>query len=226
MGQVNKRTSNRLDWQKLFQMLTCNNAEGVFMLDKDGNIVEANEAFTSLLGYPGNERCNFAVDRIMPTLNLNELPHSEINMQQMVHSILEELTLLEDPERIPLNIKPIPLAWADPKLIRQAWVNLFTNATMFSAKKEKIVIEVGSQTGEEEFIYYVKDNGAGFNMLYVVKLFGVFQRLHTDREFPGSGIGLAIAKRIIDRHGGRVWADSQPGQGAVFYFTLPKKPIH
>ena len=162
---------------------------------------------------------------MLAKLNRVDLHFTTIDMLGMVNSILEELTLLEDHDRISLVVKTLPHAWGDTKLIRQVWVNFFTNALKFSAKKDKAIIEVGCLPGEEEVIYYVKDNGAGFNMLYAEKLFGVFQRLHTDRDFPGSGVGLACVKRIIDRHGGRVWAESRPGYGATFFFTLPKRQL-
>ncbi len=112
-------------------------------------------------------------------------------------------------------------ALGDAVLIKQVLENLVGNAWKFSARQEQAEITVGSQpTEQRETAYFVRDNGAGFDMAYAHKLFGSFQRLHTDAEFAGTGIGLATVHRIVGRHNGRVWAESAPGQGATFYFTL------
>jgi light-regulated signal transduction histidine kinase (bacteriophytochrome) len=106
--------------------------------------------------------------------------------------------------------------------MRQVWINLLSNAIKFSAKAEHPSIEVGGYPEGSANVYYVRDNGAGFDMQYYDKLFGVFQRLHRSDEFPGTGVGLAIVQRVISKHGGRVWAQGAVGQGATFFFTLPK----
>lgn len=110
----------------------------------------------------------------------------------------------------------------DPALLYQVFTNLISNAIKYSGKKQTPLIEIGFSEDADEYIYYVKDNGTGFNMDYSHKLFGVFQRLHSGEEFEGTGVGLAIVKRVIEKHGGRVWAEGQLGQGATFYFSLPK----
>jgi light-regulated signal transduction histidine kinase (bacteriophytochrome) len=107
-------------------------------------------------------------------------------------------------------------------MIQQVFLNLLTNAIKFTGNKDTAVIEVGGHSGENENVYYVRDNGVGFDMQYADKMFGPFQRLHSDKEFSGTGIGLAIVQRIIQRHGGRIWAEGKVNEGATFYFTLPK----
>jgi light-regulated signal transduction histidine kinase (bacteriophytochrome) len=111
--------------------------------------------------------------------------------------------------------------YADPLLLKHVWTNLISNAVKYSSKKEKPEIIIGSEVTEHEYIYFVKDNGAGFDMKYVEKLFGVFQRLHKSTEFEGTGVGLAIVHKIITRHGGWVRAEGEVNNGAVFYFSIP-----
>jgi light-regulated signal transduction histidine kinase (bacteriophytochrome) len=119
------------------------------------------------------------------------------------------------------RIRDLPEAEVDANLFRQVWVNLLSNAIKFSRNQSKAVIEIGSLEEKGETILFVRDNGAGFDPRYADKLFGVFQRLHRQDEFEGTGIGLATIHRILKKHGCRVWAESQPGQGATFYFTVP-----
>jgi light-regulated signal transduction histidine kinase (bacteriophytochrome) len=119
-------------------------------------------------------------------------------------------------------MKELPPANVDPVLIRQVYFNLIANAVKFTRTRENAIIEVGSTKEEKEVIYYLKDNGVGFDMQYKDNLFGVFQRLHSSEAFEGTGVGLSIVKRIIQRHGGRVWAEGKVNEGATFYFSLPK----
>ena len=115
----------------------------------------------------------------------------------------------------------LPPARGDKALLRQVWVNVLSNAVKYTGPRPEAVIEVGASQEGGENIYWVKDNGVGFDMRYADKLFGVFQRLHSGSEFEGTGIGLAIVKRIVTRHGGRVWAESKLGESTALYFTLP-----
>ncbi len=153
-------------------------------------------------------------------LGRGELSSSEIPMRGLVESVWEEL-LAQESRRPALRLEELPQAWGDPGMIRQALVNLLSNALKFTRKKEKAAVEVGGKAQDGENVYHVKDNGAGFDMKYADKLFGVFQRLHGEEEFEGTGVGLAIVQRVILRHGGRVWAEGKVGEGASFYFTLP-----
>ena len=121
-----------------------------------------------------------------------------------------------------IKINLLPPADADYTLLHQVWINLISNAIKYSSKKEKPEVQIGSTETENEIIFFVKDNGAGFDMKYADKLFGIFQRLHNPTEFEGTGIGLAIVQRIITKHGGRIWAEAKINIGATFYFTLPK----
>lgn len=153
-------------------------------------------------------------------LGRSELNKSRISMDEMVSSILEEQKKYEKGREMEINISPMPFAHADHTTIRQVWVNLISNALKYSRQRSKTIIQIGSMEKNSETVYFVKDNGAGFNMKYYDKLFGVFQRLHSHTEFEGTGVGLAIVQRIVSRHGGKVWAEAKVDEGATFYFTL------
>ncbi len=127
--------------------------------------------------------------------------------------------------RIEWNIAPLPILVADENMMRQLWLNLLGNAVKYSAKREVAQIEVGYQVQPDGSHHFsVRDNGAGFDMTYAAKLFGVFQRLHKASEYSGTGIGLASVRRVLARHGGHIWAESAPDQGATFHFVLPPAP--
>lgn len=150
-----------------------------------------------------------------------EMHVSAIDMTQMVQGVYTDLTTPADREKYHLKIPRMEAACGDPALIRQVWINLISNALKFSSKKLEPVVEVSCQRMDQKVIYSVKDNGSGFDMKYRDKLFGVFQRLHSEKEFDGTGVGLANVKRIVVRHGGEVGAEGVPGEGAVFWFSLP-----
>ena len=175
-----------------------------------------------------------------------EMRHATVDMEAMAKDVFFELTTPEERERIDFHAVSLPLAQGDPMLLRQVWANLIGNAVKFSARKERALIEVGcvaeggkpaaakdsemdvltisppsaTRTTASETVYFVRDNGAGFDMTYSGKLFGVFQRLHSEKEFDGTGVGLSIVQSIIQRHGGRIWAEGEVGKGATFYFIL------
>ncbi|MFC5271197.1 PAS domain S-box protein [Adhaeribacter terreus] len=154
-------------------------------------------------------------------LGRKEVVKMPVNTTEMVNQVLKELQngMVSGLKTVVHDLLP---AEADPALLHQVFVNLLSNAIKYSSKKQNPEVEVNSFETEDENVYLVKDNGAGFSMDYAHKLFGVFQRLHSDEEFEGTGVGLAIVQRVIVKHGGRVWAESEPGKGAKLYFSLPK----
>ncbi len=163
------------------------------------------------------------IDDLLAFSRLSRAPvrSSPIDMGGLVKSIFHEMMTPDDRRRIDFTVEALPPAMGDPILIRQVWLNLLSNAAKFSSKRERALIEVGGRRRTGENIYWVRDNGVGFEMKYANKLFNVFQRLHGEEEFEGTGVGLAIVQRLVHRHGGRVWAESEIGKGAVFYFTTP-----
>lgn len=150
-----------------------------------------------------------------------EIRLSRIEMKPLVQSITEKLAPLLTGRKVQFRIGNLPSVQGDQSMIRQVIVNLLANALKFTGKRETAIIHVGGYSEGAEKIFYVRDNGIGFDMQYVHKLFEVFQRLHSDDEFEGTGIGLALVKRIISKHGGRVWTEGKLDEGATFYFTLP-----
>lgn len=148
---------------------------------------------------------------------------SKVDMTKMVMSMLNEIASPEIQANLSILIDPLQNAYVDPTYIKQVWINLISNAIKFSSLKNKPEIKIGSFVEKGFHVYYIKDNGVGFNPEYAHKLFGVFQRLHKVDEFEGTGVGLAIVKRIVIRHGGKVWAEGAEGKGATFYFSIPVK---
>ncbi|MCL4377410.1 MAG: MEDS domain-containing protein [Actinobacteria bacterium] len=158
-------------------------------------------------------------------LGRKEIDYSKIIMEKIVSSAIEELRPLSEDRKIDFEIKKMPAAYGDPGMIRQVWVNLLSNAIKFTKPKKKAIIGIGGNSDKNMTVYYIKDNGVGFNMQYANKLFGIFQRLHGQEEFEGTGIGLAIVQQIIKKHGGEVWARGEILKGAEFYFSLPNRTI-
>jgi PAS domain S-box-containing protein len=156
-------------------------------------------------------------------LSRAEMQVFPVDMHALVRAIFTEIATAEEQKRIQFLLAPLPQVLADPGLIRQVWVNLVSNAIKFTKKRELAIIEIGFTPAENEITFWVKDNGAGFDMRYSSNLFGVFRRLHSEKEFEGTGVGLAIVQRVIKRHGGRVWATGEVDQGATFFFSLPEK---
>ncbi len=152
-----------------------------------------------------------------------QMEPSDIDMEELAKGVFEELKSIIPEQTLLLDIKTLPPAHGDQSMIRQVFVNLLSNAIKFTRPKGAGVIEIGCMVKENQNIYYVKDNGVGFDMQYAGRLFEVFQRHHTVDEFEGTGVGLAVVQRIIHRHGGKVWAEGEIDKGATFYFTLPRR---
>jgi PAS domain S-box-containing protein len=153
----------------------------------------------------------------------NKMHLTPVNMNIMVNSVYNDLMTDQNSNNIEFNVSDLPDSYADSSLIKQVWINLISNAIKYSSSRDKAVIDVGAYTEDGMNVYYVRDNGVGFDPKYSHKLFGIFQRLHSEKEFPGTGVGLAIVQRIAKRHGGDVWAESELNKGAIFYFSLPIK---
>lgn len=156
-------------------------------------------------------------------LGKKDLVLTKVDMQGMAHTVVNELLQNEDDKDYDIQITGLPPAEADAGMVKQLLMNLVSNAIKYSSKKERPIIQIGGEDHSDYTAYFVKDNGAGFDMAYADKLFGVFQRLHSQEEFEGTGVGLALVKRIIDKHNGTIHAEGQEGKGAAFYFHLPKK---
>jgi light-regulated signal transduction histidine kinase (bacteriophytochrome) len=143
-----------------------------------------------------------------------------VDMNRLVQEVLNDFGTDNGLKQVEVVVESLPSCKADRSLLKQVWINLISNAIKYSSKRENPRIEIRHITQDHKTAYLVKDNGVGFDMQYVDKLFGVFQRLHREDEFEGTGIGLATVSRIIERHGGRVWAEAQLNNGATFYITL------
>jgi light-regulated signal transduction histidine kinase (bacteriophytochrome) len=153
-------------------------------------------------------------------LGRKELTDGHLNMDALAQAAFKDVSAAAL-NQVTLEIGDLPAARGDITLIKQVWLNLLSNACKFSGKREQAKIEINGSSDGATLTYEIRDNGAGFDMRYYNKLFGVFQRLHRVSEFEGTGVGLAIVHRIVTRHGGRIWAESEVGSGAVFHFTLP-----
>lgn len=160
---------------------------------------------------------------VFSRLGRKELVKGEIDMFELVQNVVEDFRQLEKGRTIRFRVDPLPNAYGDQITIKQVWANLISNAVKYTRNTEVAEIHIGFEEKEHEVIYFIRDNGAGFEMQYYSKLFGVFQRLHSIQEFDGTGVGLAIVHRIITKHGGKVWAEGKRNEGAVFYFSLARK---
>ena len=156
----------------------------------------------------------------LSTIEKSSLLKAEVDMHEMVISVLEELNYANGGHNADIHILALPITLCDNSMIKQVWANLISNAIKYSAKKSDARIEIGATLINDQTTYYVKDNGAGFDMKNADKLFTAFQRLHDSRDFEGTGVGLALVNRIISKHGGKIWAEAKENEGATFYFSL------
>jgi PAS domain S-box-containing protein len=170
----------------------------------------------------GGRRMAQLIDDLLRFAQLSGQPleRQAVDNSDLVREIALELRAADHSREMEIRVGELPTSWADPALLKQVWINLLSNAVKYSRNRKPAVVEVGSQRLNGGVIFHVRDNGVGFDMQYASKLFGVFQRLHRPEEFEGTGVGLAIVQRVIHRHGGQVWAQAAPGQGATFYFTV------
>ena len=170
----------------------------------------------------GAQRMGRLIDDLLAFSRLNRqaLSKQPVDMESLVRGVLEDAIPEGQEKNIQIVNGNLPAAYGDPSLLRQVWANLLSNAIKYSRHAEQARIEISAIEEPQRNVYFVRDNGAGFDMKYADKLFGVFQRLHRADEFEGTGIGLAIVQRVIHRHGGRVWAEAKVNEGATFYFTV------
>jgi light-regulated signal transduction histidine kinase (bacteriophytochrome) len=193
-----------------------------------------NEKYTDLLPEKGKHYLSVITDASSQMGNLiddllqfsrtgrQEMQQMNLDMNSLVQEVVQSYADENENRNIVWQVAKLPNIKGDLSLLRMVWINLVSNAVKFSRGKEYPQIKIGYTEEKKEYIFFVRDNGAGFDMRYVHKLFGVFQRLHTKQQFEGTGIGLANVQRIILKHGGRCWAESELDQGATFYFTIPK----
>ena len=170
----------------------------------------------------GAQKMGRLIDDLLTFSRLSRLPLSKsaVDTGKLVRGVLGELNYKQKRRQIDVRIAELTPCQADPALLKQVWVNLLSNALKYTGKREAAVIEIGCAQEKGQNVFFVRDNGTGFDMQYAHKLFGVFQRLHRMEDYEGTGVGLAIVQRVIHRHGGRVWAESSVNCGATFYFTL------
>jgi len=174
------------------------------------------------------QRMNQLIDALMRLSRVGRqaLTLQAVDVAALVRNVADELRDEQVPRRdVALQIGALPEAKADAPLLRQLFVNLLSNAFKFTRHTQQAVIEVGSEAQGDEQVFFVRDNGPGFDMTRAHRLFDAFQRFHRTDEFEGSGVGLSIVQRIVQRHGGHIWAEAAPGRGASFFFTLARRPL-
>jgi signal transduction histidine kinase len=172
----------------------------------------------------GAERMGALIEDLLEFSRLSRQPldASNVSLNGLVQRALDAQHLADSGRNIEITVGDLGNCEGDASLLEQVFVNLITNACKFTRGRDPARIEIGAEQRNSERVLFVRDNGAGFDMKFAGKLFGVFQRMHTPQEFEGTGVGLSIVQRVIERHGGRIWAEAEVGRGATFYFTLPQ----
>ena len=170
----------------------------------------------------GAQQMGALIDDLLAFSRLNRAPLNKrkVDTGKLVRSVVDDLDLRTENGHTEIHIGALPQSLGDPALLKHVWMNLLANAVKYSSKRQLAIVEVDSDSSNGVCVFFVRDNGTGFDMRYADKLFGVFQRLHRAEDYEGTGVGLAIVQRIIHRHGGRVWAEAKEDRGATFYFTL------
>ena len=173
----------------------------------------------------GGKQMGLLIDNLLAFSRLSRQPlkRQQVDTADLVITALRELAPLHQGRTVEIRTATLPGCWGDPALLKQVWLNLLSNAIKYTQGRTPAIIEIGCVRDQGEDVYFVSDNGTGFDMKYVHKLFGVFQRLHRAEEFEGTGVGLAIVQRVVNRHAGRVWAQAEEGVGSTFRFTLGGK---
>jgi two-component system, sensor histidine kinase and response regulator len=172
------------------------------------------------------QRMGQLIDDLLRLSRLGRQPllKQPVRVSFLVQEALEDLHKEREDRTVEIRVGNLPDCYGDPALLRQVFVNLLSNALKFTRQRKEAAIEVGCQQSQTQPVYFVRDNGVGFDMQYAQKLFGVFRRLHSSADFEGTGVGLSIVHRIIQRHSGRIWAEAKEDHGATFFFTLPSSP--
>ena len=196
----------------------------LFLENKKTDLLDEELGYLNIVSQSAKEMGDL-IDALLSFSRLNraEIQKTRIDSRLMINQLAEMFSEEFKSRKIEIQMDELPIISGDYQLIRQVWMNLLSNAIKYTSKKEVAKIEIGSYLDDSETVFFIKDNGAGFNMKYGNKLFGVFQRLHKPRDFEGIGIGLANVNRIVSRHGGRCWAKGEPDLGATFYFSIPKE---
>lgn len=189
----------------------------------EGSLTETQKRHLNCIGNSALEMSTLIDDLLnFSRMGRADMQRAEVDLQELVESVITKIQPEIEGRNIVWEKGKLPHVQADLALLRQVFSNLLLNAVKYSRPRDPAKIEIGCKIEPKEIVIFVRDNGVGFDMQYADKLFGVFQRFHRKEDFEGTGIGLANVRRIITRHGGRTWAESKPGEGATFYFSLPQ----